>query len=514
MAQPESSGNSLRDRFRSRLGLGSAPAATAPPSAELPGYRTGSGMRGAAFQQTPTPTNPSFRGAAPAATSSSGGLRAIARGLGRSTTPLAAAAFSALEAADEARETGDPWRAVGRAGIRTAGATAGATLGGLGAGALGIESGPGALIAAGAGQLAGGYAGYEGGKYLADRFLPRKQNFSGVQGGFRSTEDVRTKPSVQLIEPGSNIMPPTVNAQSPQERQRAFDERARERMLNPPRDQVSAGDAPDPFTLRTRTQGAVIENPHAMSAMDQLSFAAKRFKGSPSMRQAAAEMIMGGEQRKDANRQAELNANMTADATMAQGNAENQRLFADRKLKAQITNANLDEEARQADQTAQVQREGHLLGAGSRGIRRMGDGDAFSDQIFKAALKDYGPEGAARMAAYMGNLSGEVGENPYDRYAQSADMIGTSEGIRRYNDRWLGFGNKDFDVTTAKPESTAGGIRGALTPGVRAGDVRYVDAKGNRQWGDAASLPQGQSVESFSLQREMQRRRREAAGME
>ncbi len=339
------------------------------------------------------------------------------------------------------------------------------------------------------GQSAAGVGGIGAVLASVDREQSRGQGTTAAQ-----TADVQTLPAVEAKIPEV-------------ERQRAFDERARERMLNPPRDQVSAGDAPDPFTLRTRTQGAVIENPHAMSAMDQLSFAAKRFKGSPSMRQAAAEMIMGGEQRKDANRQAELNANMTADATMAQGNAENQRLFADRKLKAQITNATLSEDARQADQNAQVDLVTGLFG-GRRGAG--GKPTDFAGSVYDDYLKaGYTPEQAAQLANRASTNAGlDPSDSDYGRWGQTQEEDAITRGRREYADRWFAGNSPDFDQSTATPrgQQWRERIASRLLPGGRdPDDIIWEDAQGRRNTTARGALPAGEDPDAYSLRRQRAR---------
>ena len=346
-----------------------------------------------------------------------------------------------------------------------------------------------------------------GASWAADRWLPKR---TAADTSASAAPSVRAgAPAVRLIEPGSDIAPPAP-------RDRYDNQRLRDRYgaaaVTPEAKPVPAVDPGDPTVtspLRTRTQGAVIENPHAMSAMDQLSFASKRFKGSPSMRRAAADMILGGEQRKDANRQAELNANQNADAMMARDANLAAEEFAERRFRASAANARLAEDRRAGDLDRQVTREGHLLGVGRRG---GGKPEAsFADQIYGDAVKTMGPVGAAQLAARMSDYAGVPGEDDYDRFAQTTDTINTAEGLRRFSGRTLGFNDKNFDPSSASPTGTAGFWEGAAKAGVRRGDVRFTDAAGRRAWGDSASLPQGETLDSYARRRQMQAARRAAA---
>lgn len=68
---------------------------------------------------------------------------------------------------------------------RTAFGTIGGTLGTLGAGALGLPAGPGAVVTG----LAGGYAGYTAGAALYDQLRAEPQQIRGRSGAKRATED-------------------------------------------------------------------------------------------------------------------------------------------------------------------------------------------------------------------------------------------------------------------------------------------------------------------------------------
>lgn len=88
-------------------------------------------------------------------------------------------------------------------------------------------------------------------------------------------------------------------------------------------------------------QGAIIRNPDAASLTDRIAMATSAFKGSPSMRRAIAEALIGQEQGQDAAYQASLNR----DAAAGQFNAQQQNAVttanADRGLRGRTTNAEL-----------------------------------------------------------------------------------------------------------------------------------------------------------------------------
>ncbi len=137
--------------------------------------------------------------------------------------------------------------------------------------------------------------------------------------------------------------------------------------------QVGAtGSLADRIGMRSRTQGGIIANPNAMSAVDRIASLGNdpRLKGSPSLRRMAAEQIMSEDGRGDASRQAELNANQQSDAALAKMQSDANESFANRRLKADVFNADAREGRRTADQTFQLGVADRMLQAS--GLRGMG----------------------------------------------------------------------------------------------------------------------------------------------
>lgn len=236
-------------------------------------------------------------------------------------------------------------------------------------------------------------------------------------------------------------------------------------------------------------QGAIIRNPAAMSTVDQLAQVARgaAFRGSPSMRKAAAEAILGEANAVEAGHQAALTRNSTENA----GNAELQNAFADRRLKQQAANAELSEGRRTGDLNRQVVREGNLLDT-----LRAGRGGKAPESTTSRLYEDYlkagmDPRRAAEQAA---NATIDVGEDP------SLDPLGSlgrtvsrdrvEQGMNAYNDRWFGWGNDKFDASSATPRSqTIGEQFWAGLPGGRdRDDVVWEDAAGQTQYSPASAL--------------------------
>lgn len=137
--------------------------------------------------------------------------------------------------------------------------------------------------------------------------------------------------------------------------------------------QVGAtGSLADRIGMRSRTQGGIIANPNAMSTTDRIASLGgdPRLKGFPSLRRAMAEQIMSEDGRGDASRQAELNANQQSDAALAKMQSDANESFANRRLKADMFNADAREGRRTADQTFQLGVADRMLQAS--GLRGMG----------------------------------------------------------------------------------------------------------------------------------------------
>ena len=521
---------------------GAPPAAAggAAPPGDLPNYRTGNDARGGAFRQTPHPAGPPRE--VPMAP------RVKAPTFIRAGGPLVAAALEVPNAYNEIREHGQPWRAVGRSGLRLGGTAAAGALGTAAAGALGIPSGPGAVVAAGAGNIAGNYAGYKAGDAAADWLLPYDEK--PAAGGDTEPGSNIAPPGVQRMDPiNVKYTPPTLeerfNKMIPGYKGNIAAQQVGEGISDADiaNSRMDAGVRPDAVQMRARTQGAVIENPHAMSDLDRLTMMSKSLKGSPSMREAAAKMIMGEREAKDANRQAELDANMAADAAVTKMNSDNRRAFADNQLKAQAanaelmlgarglnaenqranatnalaastSNATLAEEGRQKDQQALVDliesENGALRGAFGRGAggRSGKEPYSFSQEMYDDLVPVVGAEAAAALASNAADYAREPDITSRDHYTQTRDQMNIANGVRRAGGRFFTGGDRRFDPRTAKPVDSTfwertwnpGDPRGASrlwdadSPDA---DIRFEDANGIRVWGDANSLPEAPEVYRF-----------------
>lgn len=92
---------------------------------------------------------------------------------------------------------------------------------------------------------------------------------------------------------------------------------------------------------RRGSQGAVIKNPHGMKIEDRLAGLLSSMKGSPSLRRAAAEAIIGEQQNAFNERQANLDRNDRADRDLMDAQLKTNENYADRKLKADTFNQDL-----------------------------------------------------------------------------------------------------------------------------------------------------------------------------
>lgn len=89
------------------------------------------------------------------------------------------------------------------------------------------------------------------------------------------------------------------------------------------------------------TQGAIIRNPDQASLADRIALATSSVKGSPSMRKAIAEAIIGQEQGQDAAYQASLNRDAAAGQFNAQQSTAVATGNAERGLRGRTANAEL-----------------------------------------------------------------------------------------------------------------------------------------------------------------------------
>lgn len=92
---------------------------------------------------------------------------------------------------------------------------------------------------------------------------------------------------------------------------------------------------------RRGSQGAVIKNPHGMKIEDRLAGLLSSMKGSPSLRRAAAEAIIGEQQNEFNARQATLDRNDRAESDQMNAQLRANESYADRRLKADTFNQEL-----------------------------------------------------------------------------------------------------------------------------------------------------------------------------
>lgn len=92
---------------------------------------------------------------------------------------------------------------------------------------------------------------------------------------------------------------------------------------------------------RRGAQGGVIKNPHGMKIEDRLAGLLSSMKGSPSLRRAAAEAIIGEQQNEFNARQATLDRNDRAESDQMNAQLRANESYADRRLKADTFNQDL-----------------------------------------------------------------------------------------------------------------------------------------------------------------------------
>lgn len=266
-------------------------------------------------------------------------------------------------------------------------------------------------------------------------------------------------------------------------------------------------DQADRIQLRGN-QGAVIRNPNAMSPLDQLRLAAKSFKGSPSLRRAAADMIMGQEQAAENAHQAALNRESAADMAQVGMQAKARESGADRRLQTRLANAAMFEDRRTGDLNRQVTREGNLLAAGAR----AGTGKKPADFV-SALYEDYlplvkDPVVAAQLANRAGVTAGApIKDSPVSNLAQSIEDFNITQGRKAVGDRWFASNDPGFDQTTAVPVKRDWWERNfSIWPGgLDYSDVKWRDANGRVNYTPRSALPPGETIDSYALRRMRQR---------
>lgn len=247
--------------------------------------------------------------------------------------------FRSPEAAQESLEAalapavGNPWGIAAQAGTIGQGLRGAAGLPVAKQAAFAARAAaPGGSAAAGAAVPAALMARNEA---LADGGAPTDASASDViinpNVGQLSARGALRRPIEAIVNPTPNMVPT---------QRRTSDKEA----AKTPAEQV-APQAALPADVRAAqvrgNQGAIIRNPDAASLTDRIAMATSAFKGSPSMRKAIAEALIGQEQGQDAAYQASLNR----DAQAGQFNAQQQNAVAtanaDRGLRGRAANAEL-----------------------------------------------------------------------------------------------------------------------------------------------------------------------------
>lgn len=122
-------------------------------------------------------------------------------------------------------------------------------------------------------------------------------------------------------------------------------------------------------TLRGR-QGAIIANPGAMSVTDRLRGLMSEFKGSPSLRRLAAEQIIGEAQAREDNFQGAQAENAAADRAQADMTMRSREAYADRRLRADMSNQDASQRSLNSDREYELGRADRQLQAAELAIAR------------------------------------------------------------------------------------------------------------------------------------------------
>lgn len=204
------------------------------------------------------------------------------------------------------------------------------------------------------------------------------------------------------------------------------------------------------------TQGAIIRNPDQASLTDRIAMATSAFKGSPSMRKAIAEALIGQEQGQDAAYQASLNRDAAAGQFNAQqGNAVG-TANADRGLRGRTVNAEL-----QLKDTERRDTQAYRGAALTLEARKQLSAE-------RAAL---GTTATAASKRYDELASDYMKRNPEASYAEAADFAGNAarlEGVDP-NNTLIGRGANAMEGERVSELAGAVGRgrnpdRGALSP--------------------------------------------------
>lgn len=270
--------------------------------------------------------------------------------------------------------------------------------------------------------------------------------------------------------------------------------------------------------LRARTQGGIIANPNAMSAVDRIASLGNdpRLKGSPSLRRMVAEQIMAEDGRVDANHQAELNANQAADATQAQLQANARDAFANRRLKADMFNTDTTEGRRTGDldrglkasmfdvSTSESRRKDDLdrlvtaalgrvrgtrSGVGASGSATGTNGDDFANGNYTDIAKKYGGDYNQDAVSTWKNAV-DAGEDPsaspLGRIAMTRMQDANAEALREMGRRW--FASTPQNVSTDPRDAIpvdrdwVDKLSTIWPGGIDSNDYKYRDAKTGEEY--------------------------------
>lgn len=149
--------------------------------------------------------------------------------------------------------------------------------------------------------------------------------------GQLSSRGALRQPVAAIVNPDADLVP-TLRRRGPSEVPAAA--------VAPAAPQVAVPDPVRAAQVRGN-QGAIIRNPDAASLTDRIAMASSAFKGSPSMRRAITEALVGEAQGQNNAYEASLNRNAAAEATNAQAQNAVATANADRALRGGTTNAEL-----------------------------------------------------------------------------------------------------------------------------------------------------------------------------
>lgn len=270
---------------------------------------------------------------------------------------------------------------------------------------------------------------------------------------------------------------------------------------------------------RRGNQGAIIRNPNAMSTEDRIAHLASTLKGFPSLRRLAAEQIMREDQRyEDAFNNAQAR-NDAADADLAKLQSAANEDYANRRLRANIANADLAESRRNNDANRQVEREGNLLNALGGLQRRSASSGSEAAKGFTSLAQQYGGDyDQAAWNAYRNLIDAGINPRDNDLGAMAETRLNDAlvNGRQRVNSRGP-FGTSLFSPNDAAQYSAnplgdravernpiERGLSALFPWGARFDDYKYIDRNTGQSYYSDVPPPGG---DSYGYNRLMDRRR-------